>query len=611
MAVSSQKLLLEIQIKNQQALGRVERDVNKLANSSKGLGINLRTAAAALGAFATGRLVKNIISTTARFQDLRTTLKSTTGSAEAGAEAFQFINDFATRTQFSVEDLTTTFIKLKTAGIEPTEELLTTFTDAAAVTTDQIGSLEAITDLFARTVSGGLGLEELNRLADRGIPVFRILEEELGLTRLQISEFGKTAEGARKITEALGKGINERFGGATQNLLGNLSVAFSNLQIELARAADTFGQGLSPVIIQATEDITRFVNQNQQNLKDLGAAFGVFAEFVIKNIDNITIAVLGLNAIFARSPLGRIVSGFLALGVGAVKLYNYLLKTNPELAKVLKNLIDIGKEKDNLEFDEGDVGGDGFFIVKKQSEQAKVSVEEYTKAVKQAFGNEVNKGLENYKMNLSKLLESYTLSATITDTLTKATNTFATTAESALTDVVLGTKTLEDALGEIGRAILRDLIGGFIRLLVVGPILDFIANKLGLTQNDQLKREKAITRELQKQIGLRLILAAIGGGGGGGFSFFANGGRIDAGEVGIVGERGPELFIPDTAGTIVPNRDIQSGSEGGQLTSGNVTVNLNINAVDAASFDELLLSRKNLIVGTIQQAFKQSGRRFA
>ena len=44
---------------------------------------------------------------------------------------------------------------------------------------------------------------------------------------------------------------------------------------------------------------------------------------------------------------------------------------------------------------------------------------------------------------------------------------------------------------------------------------------------------------------------------------------------------------------------------------GETTVNFNINAVDAAGFDELLLSRKNLIVGTIQQAFRQQGRRLA
>ncbi len=55
----------------------------------------------------------------------------------------------------------------------------------------------------------------------------------------------------------------------------------------------------------------------------------------------------------------------------------------------------------------------------------------------------------------------------------------------------------------------------------------------------------------------------FGGGGSSGVSFgsvnlgaapkFANGGRPSVGRASIVGERGPELFVPDRAGTIIPN----------------------------------------------------------
>ena len=85
----------------------------------------------------------------------------------------------------------------------------------------------------------------------------------------------------------------------------------------------------------------------------------------------------------------------------------------------------------------------------------------------------------------------------------------------------------------------------------------------------------------------------------------AKGGPARAGQAYIVGEQGPELFVPRSTGTVVPN-DAMANTVGGE-----VNVNFNINAVDAASFDELLISRKNLIVGTIQQAFRQQGRRFA
>ena len=48
--------------------------------------------------------------------------------------------------------------------------------------------------------------------------------------------------------------------------------------------------------------------------------------------------------------------------------------------------------------------------------------------------------------------------------------------------------------------------------------------------------------------------------------FFANGGRPPVGKPSVVGERGPELFVPRSSGTVVPN-----GSFGG---SANVTVNV-------------------------------------
>ena len=83
----------------------------------------------------------------------------------------------------------------------------------------------------------------------------------------------------------------------------------------------------------------------------------------------------------------------------------------------------------------------------------------------------------------------------------------------------------------------------------------------------------------------------MGGGAGGGFgSFFggigklfgfANGGNPAVGVPSIVGENGPELFIPRNAGTIIPNSAL-----GG--STNNTAVTYNINAVDAASFQQLV-----------------------
>jgi len=253
--------------KSKQALGKLQGNLGK----TKASVLNLKNALIGLGA---GLVIRSIIQTTSRFEDLRTSLSSVTGSAEEGAKAFDFITGIATKTQFSVEDLSKSFIKLKAAGITPSEELLNIFTNTAAITTDQIGSLEAVTDLYARTVSGGLGLEEIQRLGDRGVPILRILEQELNLNRSQISEFGKSAEGAKKIVEAFGRGIQKEFGGATEALLGNISVSFSNLGIAVNNVKDKIGQGMSPAIRAMTDELTKMLEENEELASSLGKGLG-------------------------------------------------------------------------------------------------------------------------------------------------------------------------------------------------------------------------------------------------------------------------------------------------------------------------------------------------
>ena len=78
----------------------------------------------------------------------------------------------------------------------------------------------------------------------------------------------------------------------------------------------------------------------------------------------------------------------------------------------------------------------------------------------------------------------------------------------------------------------------------------------------------------------------------------ADGGPVDGGKIGLVGERGPELFVPRTAGTIIPNHAL--GSIGNTT---NVTNNY-INAIDTKSFEDRLLGSSNAIWAANQYANK-------
>ena len=77
------------------------------------------------------------------------------------------------------------------------------------------------------------------------------------------------------------------------------------------------------------------------------------------------------------------------------------------------------------------------------------------------------------------------------------------------------------------------------------------------------------------------------------------GGPVTGGRPYVVGEAGPEMFVPGSSGTVVPNNRM----------GGAVTVNFNIQAIDTSDFDDLLLTRQDMIVSLINRAMKERGKR--
>ena len=111
---------------------------------------------------------------------------------------------------------------------------------------------------------------------------------------------------------------------------------------------------------------------------------------------------------------------------------------------------------------------------------------------------------------------------------------------------------------------------------------------------DKLKR-KLIELAIQKAFAG--IGGMIGGPVGKFFSgFFATGGRPPVGKAAIVGERGPELFVPSVAGTVIPNTDIGVG--GGNTNIINVSVDA---SGTQAEGDEATSSQLGKLIGLAVQ----------
>ena len=161
---------------------------------------------------------------------------------------------------------------------------------------------------------------------------------------------------------------------------------------------------------------------------------------------------------------------------------------------------------------------------------------------------------------------------------------------------------LKQKFADIGEAIessikdnLRDAITG---AQSFGEAMTNVLNRI---------RDKIIDAQLDRLvggIGDSFSNAARGGTrrGLGGFlggligGLFADGGRPPVGKASIVGERGPELFVPKVAGTIIPNNQL-----GGGTTNNYVTVNVEAGGA-TASGNNVDLNALGQVIGVVVQA---------
>lgn len=83
---------------------------------------------------------------------------------------------------------------------------------------------------------------------------------------------------------------------------------------------------------------------------------------------------------------------------------------------------------------------------------------------------------------------------------------------------------------------------------------------------------------------------------------FANGGDPPVNQPSIVGERGPELFVPKSAGTIVPNHQLAGMMGGGQTINYNGPFINQMSAIDTQSATQFLAQNKQAVWAANQSA---------
>lgn len=206
-----------------------ERPAEGQGGSEANAGVLARRAAVGFGALAFA-FKRTFLDTADAFERYQTILETVEGSSEAARRSMQWISDFAVTTPFELEQVTESFVRLRTYGLDPTNGLLRTLGDtAAAMGKPVMQAVEAIAD----AVTG-----ENERLKEFGI---KARVQPGGAIRYEYTLDGATrfaealADDREQIQQVLTGIFEARFSGAMQKQARTFSGLISNLMDQWTR----------------------------------------------------------------------------------------------------------------------------------------------------------------------------------------------------------------------------------------------------------------------------------------------------------------------------------------------------------------------------------------
>jgi len=613
---------------------------------------NLRSAVfsvqSAIAGIGGALVIRNLVNVGSQVEQLGVRFNFLFGNVKEGQKAFDGLVDFASRVPFSLEEISAASGNLAVVAkdADDLQRVLKITGNVAAVTGLDF---QTTASQIQRSFSGGIGAADLFR--ERGVRA--LLGFQAGAE--------VTAEATIKRFEEL-FGPNGKFGKATQVLsttfegtLSMLSDKLFKFKLESNRAGffdfvktglsefnkllekneeglKKFSENLSNSLITATKAILigsariidslkpafTFVAGAIKNLFDfLGAlpegirTFGIIGFLMLGGKGKLLVVFLAGILDQVRFAIGKLVeniAGFLesiANGLDKIGMFEKQVGRLRGTIDTLRGSSERLKTPFKDLKKEIDTSADGMGNLEKSFRKFIDNIDVQAEINKEAF-DEMMKAIEdaNNAARQNKNIFEET-GNTIKDGITKPLE--------KLTDVSLQiTKILDKGIKGFSRGIAESIVLGkelnktfkdLARTLVVevlATMIEIIARKL-----TELAIEKAITN----QKAIQAALSKIGGffgldfgifGIGSGNIFRDKGGAVSKGKPFVVGERGPELFIPNQTGQITQSARGMSGSP--------VNVNFSINTVDATGFEELLVRSRGTITTLINNAVNERGR---
>ena len=641
----AQNLVLNIlaRDKTKQALAGVRAGLNNLRSAV----FSVQSAILGIGS---GLAVKSILDVGANVEQLRLRFAFLFKGVQEGDKAFKGLIDFASRVPFTLEEIQAGAgnLAVVTKNAEELNEILKITGNVASVTGLDF---RTTAEQIQRSFSSGIGSADLFR--ERGVRAllgFKAgAEVTIEATKKRFRElFGPGGE-FEKATEVL----STTFTGT----LSMLSDKLFKFRLETGQAGffDFIKQGLvevnklieansellavfgaklsnalitatkqiilgSAVIIQALRPVFSFIGSSLLGLFDFlrtlpegVRTLGIVGFLMLGGKGKALILLIGGFIDEVRSMLGDLLMGFAEFNQKILEIRKTLrlvsdedfvkiLNQNNQLVGIATNLKKpVNDFRKEIEATNGGldttVGKLRQFLNTLEAKAliSKQQIEEILSRLKGAT-EETDKTAINFgkvadtiKNQIKKDLES--VNQTIGKFILGGVKSFS---RALAESVVLG-KQLNMTLKELAQKLLVDILAFTIQLIIQKQIEVFLADLSLKKEEDKLKVLKEQGKELRKNTGLSFFNTAM--------SFlpgFAQGGAVGKGRPVMVGERGPELFIPNSSGQITQSARGMGGRS--------AVVNFNINTIDSRGFDQALIENRGTISAIINNALTEKGR---
>jgi tape measure domain-containing protein len=286
-----------------QQTGRYNREAKQTSGQHPFLSWTGRIAAGSLiGTFVSGTLFRAISAVnqtiggfisrtgdfTARMEQANVGLRQFVQTQQDAARLGQEAVRLAIATPFSIDQVLNATRRLLAMGTAVDEVIPRVRVLAAAVAA--VGRGEGAggnQEVFNRVIlaisqigaKSKLSMQDMRQLAEAGIPVFKILQEELGLTADQVQNIGRSGKSAAEGLEAIIKGLEKRFGAGLILQLNTLTGRFNNLNDIVDLVLGTLGKPVAP---ELTELLARFGDflQSESTLRSAEAIGEAIAQIL-------------------------------------------------------------------------------------------------------------------------------------------------------------------------------------------------------------------------------------------------------------------------------------------------------------------------------------------